>query len=132
VRVRFVNEDGDVRRILDLSAWILFGLAFMAWPVFERPVSWLSPRQDSPRVHAPSSGHPQAVRPAALPAFDSDGEPNTDGPSWTPALPGGATGAGTLCLTGAGRYAAGCFSTPAGPRLPHWGSALPPPSRHSA
>ncbi|MGD8278548.1 MAG: hypothetical protein PVH00_11005 [Gemmatimonadota bacterium] len=120
-----------MRRFLDLGASILLGLAFVAWPVFEHPVSPLSPRQDGPRVHARDSGQPLATQPAALPAFDSDGEPNTNGPSCAPAMPGGAAGGGTPRLNRTGAIVAGT-ALHTGQRLPRWGSALPPPPHHSA
>ncbi len=126
------NEDCNVGRILNLGASILLGLAFVAWPVFEHPVSRLSYRQDGPRIQAPSSGRPLALQPAALPSFDSDGEPNTNGPSCAPAVPGSAGGTGAPYLTGIGAFVAGSPSFHTGQRLPRWGSALPPPPHLSA
>jgi len=129
---RTANEDGKLRRILNVGASILLGLAFAASPVFGHPVSRLSPRQDSPRVHAPNPGQPLALQQAALPALESDGDTNASGPSCAPALPGDAAGAGAPCLTSTGTLAAGDASRHTGQWLPRWGTALPPPSRHSA
>jgi hypothetical protein len=121
-----------VRRILNLGASILLGLAFVAWPVFEHPVSRLSPPQDAPQVHAPIPGQPLVLQQAALPSLDSDGDANNGGLSCAPALPGDAAGSGATCLTSMGALAAGDAALHTGPRLPRWGTALPPPSRHSA
>lgn len=129
---RIGNEDCNVGRILNLGASILLGLAFVAWPVFEHPVSRLSLRQDGPRIQAPSSGRPLAFQPPALPSFETDGEPNTIGPSCAPAVAGSAGGTGAPGVTGTGAFVAGSPSYRTGQRLPRWGSALPPPPHHSA
>jgi len=121
-----------VKRILNLGASILLGLAFVAWPVFEHSVSHLSTRQDSPRIHAPSPGRPLAIQPAALPSFETDGEPNAHGPSCARAVSSTAGGAGVPCLTGIGTFVTGNPPFHTGQRLPRWGSALPPPPHLSA
>jgi hypothetical protein len=129
---RAANEDCKLRRILNLGASILIGLAFAASPVFEHPVSRLSTPQDAAQVHAPIPGQPLALQQAALPSLESDGDTNNGGPSCAPAMPGDASGSGATCLTSTCALAAGDASRHTGQRLPRWGTALPPPSRHSA
>jgi hypothetical protein len=111
---------------------MLLGLAFVAWPVYEHPVTRLSAQQDGPRVHAPSSGRPLTIQPAALLSFETDGEPDANGRTCAPAVPGDADSAGVPCLTGIGAFDRGVPHFHTGQRLPRWGSALPPPPYLSA